>query len=141
MFNHPDWINGFIGGMMIGLSASLLMLSQGRICGISGIAGGLIKRHSSTAWRWLFIIGLALGVLVYSLLHGALPKVEISSSILLLVIAGLLVGFGTRLGNGCTSGHGICGIARCSKRSIAATMSFMATAIVTVWLMTLVTAS
>ena len=121
------------GGALIGGAAGLLLWLDGRIAGISGIFGGAFgAREGDRAWRIAFLAGLILG----PLLHGAvvaepLPFV-VSPSPWLLVAAGLLVGFGTRLGNGCTSGHGVCGLARFSKRSLAATISFFATAVITV---------
>lgn len=122
-------VESTIGGMLIGLSAALLLLFTGRIAGISGIAGGLLTRppRSEVYWRALFIGGLVLGGLVMSALAPSLFEMKLDRSMLALVAAGLFVGFGTRLGSGCTSGHGVCGISRMSPRSIAATLTFMAT--------------
>ena len=132
--NFADWINGLIGGLLIGCSACCLMFCLGRVAGISGITARLFSSFDlDSLWRWFFIIGLLFGVLVFSKVVNE-PDISINSSSLLLIIAGLLVGFGTRLGNGCTSGHGICGIARFSLRSITATVVFMIVAIITVWL-------
>jgi uncharacterized membrane protein YedE/YeeE len=124
------------GGMLIGLSAALLMLSNGRIAGISGIAGRLLARpDGETPWRASFVLGLVLGPLAFAALAGHFPIVRIQSSVPVMAFAGLLVGFGTRLGSGCTSGHGVCGLARLSPRSLAAVAIFMATAIATVFAM------
>ena len=118
---------------MIGASASLLLLLTGRVAGISGILGGLLVPPArGTAWRAAFVAGLVLAPVAYSGLGGDLPPVTIGASFPLLVVAGLLVGFGARLGSGCTSGHGVCGIGRGSPRSLAATGTFMAVAILTV---------
>jgi len=121
-----------IGGAIIGLSASLLLLSTGRIAGISGILGDLLKPKSGEKhWRVLFIFGLfvtgSLGV-VFMPEQIQTPK---DHSLVALVAAGLMVGFGTRLSNGCTSGHGICGLSRFSKRSFVAVLTFMATGFIT----------
>jgi uncharacterized protein len=129
-------ISAAIGGALIGLSAALLMLFNGRIAGVTGIAAGLLDPASSDrGWHATFIIGLITAPLSAMLLGYAVPTPQMPSSIVTTAVAGLLVGFGTRLGNGCTSGHGVCGIARLSPRSITATMIFMATAIVVVALM------
>ena len=128
-------ISGLVGGMLIGLAAALLLLLNGRISGISGIVGGLLARNSSEAgWRVTFVAGLLLGALAYVLATGDAVLVRVQASLPVLVAAGILVGFGTRLGSGCTSGHGVCGIARLSKRSIAATAMFFGVAILTVFL-------
>lgn len=126
-------VSAAIGGGLIGLSAVLLMLLTGRIAGISGIFGGLLQFQSNDrGWRLAFIAGLLLAPLIASLVgYGMMPP-KLPASWTVIVAAGLLVGFGTRLGGGCTSGHGICGISRLSSRSIVATLVFMATAIVTV---------
>jgi uncharacterized protein len=112
----------------------LLILLNGRIAGISGIVGGLLARKGSeVGWRTVFIAGLLLGAFIYMLATGGALPVYIQASLPVMVIAGLLVGFGTRLGSGCTSGHGVIGIARFSKRSIVATLVFFAMAIITVF--------
>lgn len=127
-------ISALIGGVMIGASAALFLLLNGRIAGISGILGGLLAPPSrETGWRLAFIAGLVLAPLVYAGLSGSLPPVSVDTAYPLLVLAGLLVGFGARLGAGCTSGHGVCGIGRGSPRSLAATGMFMAVAIATVF--------
>jgi uncharacterized protein len=126
-------ISAAIGGALIGLAAGLLMLSTGRIAGISGIFGGCLARDAKDKhWRIAFIGGLIMAPLSGSLAGYPLPVPDIPASWIVVAIAGLLVGLGSRLGSGCTSGHGVCGIARLSSRSIAATGIFMATAIVVV---------
>jgi uncharacterized membrane protein YedE/YeeE len=125
-----------LGGALIGLSALILFLLDGRIAGISGILGNLLAlRQGEIAWRLAFLVGLIAAPALYAAAGGPLPPLTVTSSIPLLLIGGFLVGFGTRLGNGCTSGHGVCGIARLSPRSIAATLVFMAAATVTVFIM------
>ncbi|CAX22365.1 conserved protein of unknown function; putative membrane protein precursor [Methylorubrum extorquens DM4] len=130
---HFTPLSATLGGMMIGASAALFLLLNGRIAGISGILGGLLgASRSDLGWRLAFLSGLVLAPLIYTALGGTLPPVSLNAPLLLLVLAGLLVGFGARLGAGCTSGHGVCGLGRGSLRSIAATGVFMATAILTV---------
>jgi uncharacterized protein len=129
-------VSAAIGGVLIGLSSVLLMLLTGRIAGISGILGGLLGPGTSDkGWRIAFIAGLILAPLIAASIGYATPSPEMPANWIVIVAAGLLVGFGTRLGGGCTSGHGICGIARLSARSITATAIFMAAAIVVVALM------
>src|SRR5215218_332477 len=121
-------VSGLIGGLLIGLAAALLLLN-GRLSGISGIVGGLLAPKSSDAgWRVVFVAGLLLGAFIYVLATGEAMLVRMQASLPVLVVAGLLVGFGTRLGSGCTSGHGVCGIARLSRRSIVATSEFFGVA-------------
>jgi uncharacterized membrane protein YedE/YeeE len=128
-------VSGLIGGLLIGLATALLLLLNGRIGGISGIVGGLLARKGSeVGWRAVFVAGLLLGAFVYMLATGGAFPVRIQASLPVMVVAGLLVGFGTRLGSGCTSGHGVSGIARLSKRSIVATLVFTGVAIITVFL-------
>lgn len=130
---EPSFIASTFGGMLIGAASALLLVSHGRIAGISGIVGGLADGHArgDRAWRLWFVGGLLLGGSVLAWwwpgMLGASP-----ASWPVLAIAGLLVGLGTRVGSGCTSGHGICGISRLSARSIVATLTFMATAMLTV---------
>jgi len=126
-------VSAAIGGALIGLSAVLLALFTGRIAGVSGIFAGLINPQTSDrAWRAAFIVGLIAAPVMAVLVGYAVPMPQMPGSYITIVIGGLLVGFGTRLGSGCTSGHGICGIARLSPRSIVATGVFMATAIIVV---------
>jgi uncharacterized membrane protein YedE/YeeE len=126
-------VSAAIGGALIGLAAVLLMLFTGRIAGISGIFGGLINPHADDrGWRAAFIAGLIVAPLSAAFVGYPVPMPQMPGSFVTIVAGGLLVGFGTRLGSGCTSGHGICGIARVSPRSIAATCVFMAAAIAVV---------
>lgn len=127
-------VSALIGGLMIGASAALFLVLNGRIAGISGILGGLLHpARSEIGWRLAFLAGLFVAPLVYVASGGVLPPVDIDASLPLLILAGLIVGFGTRLGAGCTSGHGVCGIGRGSPRSLAATAVFLITAIATVF--------
>ena len=123
------------GGVLIGLAAGALILFNGKIAGISGILGhGLSLNAAEVGWRWIFLVGLAAGgVLLLFVYPQAFPG-SIDASLAVLALAGLLVGFGTRLGSGCTSGHGICGLARFSLRSLVATVTFMATGAATVFI-------
>lgn len=125
-------VSAALGGLMIGIAVAVLLLFNGRIAGISGIFANMLTKQSG--WRVAFIAGLAGAPWIYMLFAGQ-PGVVIAADYPLLIAAGLLVGFGTRLGNGCTSGHGICGMARLSKRSFAAVAVFMVSAFLTVWLM------
>ncbi|SHG75700.1 YeeE/YedE family protein [Massilia sp. CF038] len=121
------------GGAMIGLAAVLLLIANGRIAGISGIAGGLLRpTRGDVGWRLAFLAGLVLSPFAYGL-AAPLPTVQVDASGLLLIVAGLLVGAGTRYGSGCTSGHGVCGLSRRSPRSMAATAAFMGAGFVTVY--------
>ena len=125
------------GGLLIGTAAALLLLLSGRIAGVSGMAASAVRiADSGPPWRdaAAFVLGLPLGALLISQFVRS-PEITVTSSAPLLVVAGLLVGFGTRLGNGCTSGHGVCGVGRLSPRSIAATAAFMAAGIATVSVM------
>lgn len=126
-------LSGLIGGMIIGLSAALLLLLSGRIAGITGIVGGIFAKSEESLWRVAFVVGMLLSVVGYVAVVGREGLVEVETSLPLVVLGGLLVGFGTRLGSGCTSGHGVCGIARFSKRSIVATATFFSVAAVTVF--------
>lgn len=119
--------SALIGGAIIGLSAVLLLLGAGRIAGISGILNGIIdNRRGDLDWRILFVVGIPLGALIQFLTLGMAFEPRTGFSPVLLAVAGFLVGFGTRMGSGCTSGHGVCGIGRLSHRSIVATLTFMA---------------
>lgn len=122
------------GGVLIGLAAALFILFNGRIAGISGILGGLLEwPRGDVAWRIAFLLGLIGAPLVYSL-AAPLPAVEVDAGTATLVVAGLLVGIGTRYGAGCTSGHGVCGLSRRSPRSLVATLAFMAAGFLTVFI-------
>lgn len=126
-------ISALIGGALIGLAAVVLLLLNGRIAGVSGIAGRLLMpMRGDIAWRVLFLLGLMIGAGLHSLWTPV--TIQINTPFAVLVAGGLLVGFGTQLGSGCTSGHGICGIARLSPRSIVATLVFVASAMVTVFI-------
>lgn len=132
MENFTPW-SALAGGALLGLSASLLMLFSGKIAGISGVIAGLLnpQKHESS-WRAAFLTGMIASLALLTPFGFSLPG-NSGQSIIIISIAGILVGFGTRLGNGCTSGHGIIGIGRFSKRSIIATITFMVTAIVVVF--------
>ncbi len=124
----------FLGGVLIGNSVVLLLLTNGRIAGISGVVGGLlVSKVRDAGWRLAFILGLIAAPLLYAAVAGGVPPIAITSSTGLLIGGGLLVGFGVRLGSGCTSGHGVAGIARLSPRSIVATGVFLAAGMVTVF--------
>ena len=125
----------FLGGVLIGCATWILLLFCGRIAGISGILGGVLSRGTpDRGWRLAFLVGIIISPLLYALVYP-LPAIEVSASWPILIIAGLLVGIGTRDGSGCTSGHGVCGLSRLSPRSLVATLTFMAVAFITVWLM------
>ena len=129
-----------MGGAMIGLAAVMLMATQGSILGVSGILSQLLPPKSSAAdWRISFVLGVLVAPILTMLITGYTPTVDITSNLPLLIIGGALVGVGTVLGNGCTSGHGVCGLSRLSTRSLVATAIFMITAIATVWAMRSVT--
>ena len=134
-----DWKNftplmSLAGGLMIGTATVLFLLSNGRIAGISGIVGGLLKpARGDITWRVAFVGGLVLSPLVY-LIAAPLPQVHIAASKSVLIMAGLLVGIGTRYGSGCTSGHGVSGLSRRSTRSMVATIAFMLAGFVTVYI-------
>jgi uncharacterized membrane protein YedE/YeeE len=126
-------LSAAIGGVLIGLSAVLLMLLTGRIAGISGIFSGLLNlRGEDKGWRIAFIAGLILAPMIAGSIGDGMAPPKLPANWVIIVAAGLLVGFGTRLGGGCTSGHGLCGIGRLSMRSITATIVFMVTAVITV---------
>jgi len=131
--NFTPW-SALAGGALIGISASLLVLLNGRLAGISSIVGGLIKPSANDmGWRVAFIIGLIVAPLIWQLFNH-LPTIAISTNNGLLITSGLMVGIGTRYGSGCTSGHGICGLSRLSPRSFIATLAFMSTGFLTVFL-------
>jgi uncharacterized protein len=127
-------ISALIGGALIGLAASLLLLTHGKVAGISGLYGGLLRRGTSDrAFRLSFLAGLLLAGAAVRLAFPAAFATTWSAALPVSLVAGLIVGFGTQLGNGCTSGHGVCGISRLSVRSLVATGTFMATGFVTVF--------
>ncbi|MCS0580162.1 YeeE/YedE family protein [Massilia pinisoli] len=133
-----DWLHftpwaSLSGGILIGLATALLLLANGRVAGVSGILGGVLRpARGDVAWRIAFVLGLFVAPIVW-LAMRAMPPAQIDHSPALLAIGGLLVGVGTRFGSGCTSGHGVCGIARLSPRSLLATACFMAAGFVTVF--------
>lgn len=130
-------LEGFVGGIMIGIAAAIMLLGLGQIAGVSGLAArsiGLAKTNSSRLVAISFVIGLPLGALVVSVISGPLVS-RFPESSLILVLGAVLVGIGTRLGSGCTSGHGVCGLSRLSKRSIIATIIFISSGVITVTLM------
>ncbi len=130
---HFTPVSATLGGLLIGLAAALLWLATGRIAGISGIVGNLPSaRPGDIGWRAAFLAGLVVAPLGYAV-FVAPPAIHINATAPVLVAGGLLVGFGTRLGSGCTSGHGVCGLARLSPRSFVATCLFMAAGFVTVF--------
>ncbi len=131
---HPDYLFGLAGGVLIGLSATLLYWTHGRIAGISGIAGSLLNTAGDHQWRVWFLAGLMVAGLAYGATVGPVFASSLPRSLGALVVAGLLVGMGTRWGHGCTSGHGVCGLSRRSGRSLVATVTFIATGVGTVWL-------
>jgi uncharacterized membrane protein YedE/YeeE len=126
-----DWLSftpipSLLGGMMLGLAATLYVILHGRILGISGIVSGLVHpKKEDWSWRLAFVIGLLTAPFLAALFFGILPVIEVDANWLIVIIAGLLVGFGVQYGSGCTSGHGICGLSRLSPRSLVATLSFM----------------
>ena len=126
--------NALIGGALIGIAAALMLLADGRIAGISGILGGVLTpRKGDTLWRVVFLVSLIFGAWLLPFVQGRALAVYADNPWWITVLAGVLVGYGTRLGNGCTSGHGVCGIARFSTRSIVATLTFIASAMITVY--------
>lgn len=134
-----DWTHftpwsSLAGGVLIGLAAAMLLLVSGKIAGISGIAGGLLRPvRGDVGWRIAFLLGLVVAPLAFALI-APLPAVQVEAGYPALIVAGLLVGFGTRYGAGCTSGHGICGLSRRSPRSLVATAAFMAAGFATVYI-------
>jgi uncharacterized membrane protein YedE/YeeE len=133
-WNHFTPWSALAGGVLIGAAVALLILVNGRIAGISGILGGLLKlKREDRGWRFAFVSGLVAAPLVWQSFMR-LPPVEVDGSYGTIAAAGLLVGLGTRFGSGCTSGHGVCGVSRLSPRSIVATLVFMGTGFVVVYL-------
>ncbi|MDP3670964.1 MAG: YeeE/YedE family protein [Telluria sp.] len=133
-----DWMNftpyaSLAGGVLIGIATAMFALFNGRIAGISGIVGGLLRpRNGDIGWRVAFVAGLIAAPLLYRV-FGDLPDIRIDTGWVTLAAAGLIVGVGTRYGSGCTSGHGVCGLARLTPRSLVATLSFMAAGFATVF--------
>ncbi|GAB4203829.1 MAG: YeeE/YedE family protein [Coleofasciculaceae cyanobacterium] len=128
-----NWLTALVGGVLIGLSATLLLAFNGRIAGISGIVNGAITVTKNEIWRWMFLLGMLLGGVLYE--YGLASQSTPTSTFapLAMIVGGFLVGFGTRMGSGCTSGHGVCGLGRLSLRSSVAVLTFLITAILTVF--------
>ncbi|MET1412972.1 YeeE/YedE family protein [Roseibium sp. HPY-6] len=128
-------LQSLTGGLLIGLAAVALMMLHGRIAGISGIVNGLLSLQFNQDWTWraAFVAGMILSPLVLLVVTGGVPEIEIPVSTPLLAAGGFLIGIGVTLGSGCTSGHGVCGMSRLSGRSITATLTFMTTALITVF--------
>lgn len=129
-----SYLLSLLGGMLIGLSAVMLMMLNGRVAGISGIVGSLVQ-GTNWATNVAFVLGLMLGPVAYLSLLGRWPEITITEPLAVIIAAGLLVGFGTRMGSGCTSGHGVVGLARLSPRSFVATLSFVGAGMVTVFVL------
>jgi uncharacterized membrane protein YedE/YeeE len=128
-------ITALIGGILIGISATLLLAFNGRIAGISGMVNAAITFQASEGWRWLFLLGMVSGGGIYEYVFASQSTPVSNFAPLLMVVGGFLVGFGTRMGNGCTSGHGVCGLGRLSWRSLVAVLTFLATAFITVFIL------
>ncbi len=134
-------LSASVGGILIGIAAATLLLTQGRIAGISGIMGGMLRKNGNDRfWRVLFLLGLVIGASSYAFFGGNVSDININPyhlsdkiHVSALIVSGLLVGYGTQIGSGCTSGHGVCGLGRFSTRSLAATIIFMTTAGLTVF--------
>ena len=134
---ETDWIMGLVGGLVIGLAASLYLLGNGRIMGASGIIGGLVDKSgwTSAADRIVFLLGLILAPSIYIFIFDVEANTKATTNVMILILAGLLVGIGTRLANGCTSGHGVCGISRLSVRGIISTIFYIVAGVVSVVLL------
>ena len=127
-------MSGFAGGLLIGSAVALMLLLNGRVAGISSIVGGLLTlRLRDAAWRAAFVAGFIIGALAYLSTADQTTPVRVLASLPAILVGGLLVGFGTRLGSGCTSGHGLCGMARLSRRSVVSTATFFGVAMLTVF--------
>ena len=133
MASFTPW-SALIGGLIIGLAASVLIVGSGHIMGMSGILKSSLSQLPTLSWQLVFVIGMAVATWGYGLIFG-FPQLEMGQPIWKIILAGLLVGFGTRLGSGCTSGHGICGISRLSPRSITATILFLSSGVLTATLL------
>ena len=134
---ETDWILGLVGGLLIGLAASLYLLGNGRIMGASGIIGGLVDKSgwTSAADRIVFLLGLISAPSIYIFIFDIEADTKATTNVIILILAGLLVGIGTRLANGCTSGHGVCGISRLSIRGITSTIFYIVAGVVSVVLL------
>lgn len=129
------WIAALVGGGLIGTSAALLLWLSGRIAGISGMVNGAITFSPRDRWRWTFLVGMVLGTSLYEYVFAAAPTPHSPFAPLSMIVGGILVGWGTRMGNGCTSGHGVCGLGRLSGRSLAAVLMFLSSAMLTVFIL------
>lgn len=135
MVEEVEWVRALLGGALIGLSASLLLLLQGKVFGVTGIlAGAMFSKGHDQKWRIAAVLGLMVGAAIVHAINPNYFNYAFKGNIWMMVVAGLLVGFGTRLGSGCTSGHGICGLPRLSVRSLVAVCTFMFTGGLTVYL-------
>lgn len=124
-----------LGGVLIGLASAMLLVANGRIAGISGITGGVLRlQKGETLWRALFVLGLVAGGAIAAWISPSSITFDLDRSAITLVVAGLFVGVGTQMGNGCTSGHGVCGVSRFSKRSMVSVVTFMGVAALVVWI-------
>ena len=131
-----NWMTALIGGILIGISSTIMLAWNGRITGISGMVHGLVTPAAGEVnWRWIFLVGLIGGGALYEFGAGFGRTPQLGFMPLAMIIGGLLVGFGTRMGNGCTSGHGVCGLGRLSPRSLVAVITFLATGMITVYVM------
>jgi uncharacterized protein len=135
LIDVDSWLRAAAGGLLIGLAAAVMIVFNGRIAGVSGVLGGLMfdGNGSDRRWRSMFLGGMVLGAVLLTTLVTSLPAGRLQTGWLGMAIAGLIVGYGTRMGSGCTSGHGVCGIARLSTRSVTATITFMAFGALTVF--------
>ena len=135
LVDTDSWLRAAAGGLLIGLAAALMIIFNGRIAGVSGVLGGLVFERGSSdrRWRSMFLGGMVLGATLLTALVATLPPAKLQTGWLGMAAAGLIVGYGTRMGSGCTSGHGVCGIARLSQRSIVATITFMSFGAATVF--------
>lgn len=132
---NMEWIHALWGGALIGVAVSLMLLWNGRVTGISGILYGLLTpRKGDSSWRWSFLLGLVSGGITLQMLRPESFGAAVGKGPWTVLVAGLIVGFGTVLGSGCTSGHGVCGISRMSPRSLLATVVFIATGVLSVWI-------
>ena len=132
IFEPSQIFNALVGGALIGLSASTMLLLKGRVTGISGIFSGALSLKKDDLWKLFFVLGLLAGGLFLQFVRPSSFDITLDLSMPRIIVAGLLVGFGTRLGSGCTSGHGVCGVSRFSKRSIVATLCFIISGVLTV---------
>jgi uncharacterized protein len=136
MMEHFTPVSALLGGLLIGLAAAILLLFNGRIMGVTGITGGVLQpQRQDLLWRLLFLGSLAIAPVLYSMVTAKPILIEVTGSLPILMIGGFLVGLGACVGSGCTSGHGVCGLGRLSKRSLVVTVTFMITSFATVFVM------